>query len=137
MAEFRKVTDRFSVAPQIGIEDLARAAEAGFVLVINNRPDGEVPDQPSSAAVEAAAKAAGLDYAHIPVRGAPTPEQISAEQAVLGKANGPVLAYCRSGNRSIITWSLGEARAGSRSREELLKLGAAAGYDLSAVLASA
>jgi uncharacterized protein (TIGR01244 family) len=136
MTEFRKVTDGFSVAPQIGIGDVARAAESGFVLVINNRPDGEAPDQPASAEVEAAARALGLDYAFIPVRGAPTPEQIADEQAVLAKADGPVLAFCRSGTRSIVTWSLGQARAGACSREELIRLAAAAGYDLSNVLAS-
>jgi len=136
MSEFRKVTDSFSVAPQIALGDLARAAEAGFVLVINNRPDGEVPDQPTSAEVEAAAKAAGLDYAHIPVRGAPTAEQVVEERAVLAGAKGPVLAFCRSGTRSIVTWSLGEAGAGARSRDELVKLGQAAGYDLSNALAS-
>ena len=137
MSEFRKVTDDFSVAPQIAIGDLARAAEAGFALVINNRPDGEAPDQPSDAEIKAAAHAAGMDHAFIPVRGAPTPEQVAAERAVLEAARGPVLAFCRSGTRSIITWSLGEAAAGARSREELVKLGAAAGYDLKNVLASA
>jgi uncharacterized protein (TIGR01244 family) len=136
MSEFRKVTDSFSVAPQIRLADVARAAEAGFTLVINNRPDGEVPDQPTSAEVEAAAKAAGLDYAYIPVRGGPTPEQVTQERAVLARAKGPVLAFCRSGTRSIVTWSLGEAGAGARSRDELVKLGQAAGYDLANVLPS-
>jgi uncharacterized protein (TIGR01244 family) len=136
MTEFRKVTDDFSVAPQIAIGDLARAAEAGFALVINNRPDGEAPDQPTGAEIESAARAAGLDYAFIPVRGAPTPEQVAAERAVLATARGPVLAFCRSGTRSITTWSLGEAGAGARSRDELVKLGAAAGYDLANALAS-
>jgi uncharacterized protein (TIGR01244 family) len=136
MTEFRKVTDDFSVAPQIAIGDLARAAEAGFALVINNRPDGEAADQPTGAEIESAARAAGLDYAFIPVRGAPTPEQVAAERAVLATARGPVLAFCRSGTRSITTWSLGEAGAGARSRDELVKLGAAAGYDLANALAS-
>jgi uncharacterized protein (TIGR01244 family) len=134
MAEFRKVTDAFSVAPQIDLADLARAAEAGFKLVINNRPDGEAPGQPTSAEVEAAAKAAGLDYAFIPVRGGPTPEQVEQENAVLAKAPGPVLAFCRSGTRSIVTWSLGQAEIGKIPRQELVDLGADAGYDLSAVL---
>ena len=134
MADFRKVTDDFSVAAQIDLADLSRAAAAGFTLVINNRPDGEAPDQPSSAEVEAAARAAGLEYVHIPVTGRPTLEQVDEESAVLADAGGPVLAFCRSGTRSIITWSLGQAGSGERSREELAKLGADAGYDLSAVL---
>ena len=134
MADFRKVTDTFSVSPQITLDDLPKAAAAGFALVINNRPDGEAPDQPASAAVEAAAKAAGLDYAFIPVRGGPTSEQVDEERALIEAAKGPVLAYCRSGNRSIITWSVGQARSGARSRQELVRLGAEAGYDLNAVL---
>ena len=134
MADFRKVTDTFSVSPQLTLDDVAKAAAAGFAMVINNRPDGEAPDQPASAAIEAAARAAGLDYAYIPVRGGPTPEQVDEERALIEAAKGPVLAYCRSGNRSIITWSVGQARSGARSRQELVRLGAEAGYDLNAVL---
>ena len=134
MAEFRKVTENFSVAPQIDLADLERAAQAGFKLVINNRPDGEAPGQPTSAQVEAAARAAGLDYVHIPVRGGPTPEQVEQENAVIAEAPGPILAFCRSGTRSIVTWSLGQAGTGERSREDLINLGADAGYDLSGVL---
>ena len=130
MTEFRRVTDQLSVAPQIQLGDLAVAAAQGFKLVINNRPDGEDPSQPSSADVEAAARAAGLDYAYLPVRGSPTPDQVEAERAVLDAHEGPVLAFCRSGTRSIVTWSLGEAMAGSRTGEELIKLGSDAGYDL-------
>ena len=134
MSDFRKVTDDFSVAPQIALSDVAKAKAEGFVLLINNRPDGEAPDQPSSEEMEAAAKAAGLAYVHIPVRGGPTPEQVEIERQALAEAKGPVLAYCRSGTRSIVTWSIGEALADTRSRQELIELGANAGYDLSGVL---
>ena len=134
MADIRKVTDDFAVAPQISPDDLAQAAKDGFVLVINNRPDGEAPDQPASAEMEAAAKAAGLAYVHIPVRGGPTPEQVEAVAVAVQEADGPVLAFCRSGTRSIITWSLGKAISGARSRDDLIQLGADAGYDLSGVL---
>jgi uncharacterized protein (TIGR01244 family) len=134
MTDFRKVTDDFFVAPQIALEDLARAKAEGFVLVINNRPDGETPDQPSSDQFEAAAKAAGLGYAHIPVRGGPTQEHAEAEHRLLAETKGPVLAWCRSGTRSITTWTIGEALAGTRSRQELIQLAAGAGYDLSGLL---
>ena len=134
MTDFRRVTDQISVAPQITLADLSAAAARGFKLVINNRPDGEDPSQPSSAQVEAAAKAAGLDYAYIPVRGSPTPDQVEAERELLETHPGPVLAFCRSGTRSIVTWSLGQAEADNYSREELVRLGADAGYDLSGLL---
>jgi uncharacterized protein (TIGR01244 family) len=134
MSEFRRVTDQFSVAPQIDLDDIPRAAAAGFKLLINNRPDGEQPDQPTSAEVEAAAQAAGLEYAHVPVAGGPTPQAVHAELALIAEAPGPVLAFCRSGTRSIVTWSIGQALSGERSRQELIALGAQAGYDLSGVL---
>lgn len=134
MTDFRKVTDVFSVAPQIELSDVARAKAEGFVLLINNRPDGEAPGQPTSDEFEAAAKAAGLAYAHIPVRGGPTPDQIETERQLLAETDGPVLAWCRSGTRSIVTWSVGEALAGTRSPQDLIAIGAGAGYDLSGVL---
>ena len=134
MTDFRKVTDDFSVAPQIALDDVARAKAEGFVLVINNRPDGESPDQPTSDEMAAAARAAGIGYAHIPVRGGPTQEQVEAEHQLLAETEGPVLAYCRSGTRSITVWTIGEALAGIRSRPELIQLAAGAGYDLSGLL---
>jgi uncharacterized protein (TIGR01244 family) len=84
--------------------------------------------------LEAAARDAGLAYFHIPVRGGPTPDQVETTRKVLAEAARPVLAFCRSGTRSIITWSLSEAASGARSRDELIGLGRAAGYDLSGPL---
>jgi uncharacterized protein (TIGR01244 family) len=68
------------------------------------------------------------------VRGGPTPEQVEATKAVLQEAEEPVLAFCRSGTRSIVTWSLSQATSGAISRSELVGLGRQAGYDLSGVL---
>jgi uncharacterized protein (TIGR01244 family) len=52
----------------------------------------------------------------------------------VAEAKGPVLAFCRSGTRSIVIWSLGQAQSGARPRDELVRLGAEAGYDLSPIL---
>ncbi|HEX6860698.1 MAG TPA: TIGR01244 family sulfur transferase [Caulobacteraceae bacterium] len=133
MADFRRVTDRLSVSPQITPAEVAEAKARGFTTIINNRPDGEAADQPAGAEVEAAARAAGMTYVHIPVRGMPTPEQVDETRRALLESDGPVLAFCRTGTRCINTWSLGE-RAAGRDRAELIELGAAAGYDLSQVL---
>lgn len=133
MPQFRKVTDAFSVSPQITPEEARAAAASGVRLIINNRPDGEAPDQPSSADVEAAARAAGADYLFLPVVGRPTPEQARAQAEAVAGAKGPVLAFCRTGTRSITAWALGEA-AGGRDRAELARLAAGAGYDLAPVL---
>ena len=134
MPDFRHVTDQLSVAPQISLADVAEAARLGFKTLISNRPDGEEPGQPTAAEVAAAAAAAGLAFHHIPVRGGPGPAEIDATQAVLAEAETPVLAFCRSGTRSIVTWSLCQATIGAMSRGELAGLGRAAGYDLSGVL---
>lgn len=134
MADIRKVTQDFSVAPQIETSDVQAARAQGFVKLINNRPDGEGPGQPSSAEMERAARAAGLDYVHIPFAGRPTPQQAQAVFEAAEAAHGPVLAFCRSGTRSITAWALGQAQAGRRAPAELVELAANAGYDLSALL---
>ena len=134
MTDFRRVTDALSVSPQIRPADVDEAARLGFRTVINNRPDGEEPGQPSGAEIAAAAQAAGLAYFHIPVRGLPTPEQVETSRKVFAEAPAPVLAFCRSGTRSITAWALGEAQSGAMSRDELVRLGRAAGYDLSGPL---
>ena len=134
MADIRTVDERFAVAPQIRPEDLPGLA-GRFTTVINNRPDGEEPDQPTAAEMGAAAEAAGLAYHHIPVVGRPTAEQVRAMQAAAAGSSGPVLAFCRTGTRCIVTWAVGEASAG-RPAEDLTALGARAGYDLRPHLAA-
>src|SRR5471030_2964149 len=136
MADFRFVTDDFAVSPQISTADVAVAAARGFGLIVNNRPDGEAPGQPDGAAIEAVVRAAGLDYLHIPVTGRPSAEQVEAMQKGVNGAHGKVLAYCRSGTRSIVTWALGQDAHSGACRSELVRLGAAAGYDLSAILSA-
>ncbi len=133
MSQFRQVTDAFQVSPQITPDEARAAVAAGVVLIINNRPDGEVPDQPTSAAIEAAARAAGAEFIRIPIVGRPTPDQARAQAEAVSGANGPVLAFCRSGTRSITAWALGEADRG-RDRMELVRLATAAGYDLGPAL---
>jgi uncharacterized protein (TIGR01244 family) len=98
----RALNDEVSVAPQMGPEDVAQIAAAGFRSVVNNRPDFEHgPDQPAGSAIEAAVRAAGLEYRHLPVAGGyQTPEQIQAMAALLAELPKPVLMFCRSGARS-------------------------------------
>jgi uncharacterized protein (TIGR01244 family) len=134
MTEIRTVTDTFAVAPQLLPEEMSEVAALGFKLLINNRPDREVPGQPTGAEVEAAARAAGLDYVHIPVIGAASPDQLESFHAAVATAAGPVLAFCRSGTRSITTWAVGQAQHGDRSPAELVALCGDAGYDLSGLL---
>lgn len=99
---FRQITDAFAVAGQLAPEHMAEVAAAGFKSVINNRPDFEGgPDQPRSADIEVAARAAGLQYFYLPVNGANIqPQDIAAFGELLKSAPGPVLAFCRTGTRS-------------------------------------
>ena len=113
MSDFRRVTDDFWASPQIGVADIAEAKARGAVLVINNRPDGEAPEDPQGEEIAQAARAAGLDYVAIPVTHAGfTEAQVAATIEALARAEGPVLAYCRSGTRSTLLWALAQARQG-------------------------
>ena len=99
------------VAPQLDPAAMAWAAQNGFKSVINNRPDFEGgPDQPTSAAMQAAAEAAGLQYAFLPVNGAyQSPEEIQRFAELLASLPKPVLAFCRSGARSTRLFSAAQA----------------------------
>lgn len=90
------------VAPQLEPAAMAWAAQNGFKSVINNRPDFEGgADQPTHAVMEAAAQAAGLQYAYLPVNGAyQSPEEIARFSELLKTLPKPILAFCRSGARS-------------------------------------
>ena len=98
----RQLSNDVAVAPQLGPEAMAEAAAAGFRSVINNRPDFEAgPTQPTSASVEAAARAAGLAYAWLPVApSVQSADEIARFAELLATLPKPILAFCRSGTRS-------------------------------------
>jgi uncharacterized protein (TIGR01244 family) len=126
----RKVDDSISVAPQISVEDVAAIKASGFTAIVNNRPDDEEAGQISGDAIRDAAQAAGLTYAAIPITHAGfSYPQIEAMADVLAGADGPVLAFCRSGTRSCNLWALAQARNGADA-DELIAKGAGAGYNL-------
>lgn len=101
------LTTNFSVAPQIRPEDLGPLKQAGYRVIVNNRPDGEEPDQPRSAELRRAAELAGLRYSHIPIApGQMTDEDVQALRRVIAQASGRVLAFCRTGSRSTKLWEL-------------------------------
>lgn len=132
---FRKLTDTIFVAPQIDTDAIAAAKEMGVTLVINNRPEDESADQTPGPDIEAAAVAAGIDYVAIPVTHAGFAEwQVAAMADALDKADGKILAYCRSGTRSTLLWALARASRGEHPAV-LTEQAADAGYDLSPVAA--
>lgn len=97
-----QIADGFSVSPQLAPGDFKEIASLGIKSVINNRPDGEGgPDQPTDAELRAAAEAAGLFYAHLPVASTSVDDTAVARmRALVGELPKPVLAFCRSGARS-------------------------------------
>jgi uncharacterized protein (TIGR01244 family) len=132
---FRELNERVFASPQIRLAEVAAAAVQGIGLIINNRPEGESDDQTPGAEIEAAARAAGLDYLAIPVTHAGYSEgQVKAMAAALASAQAPVLAYCRSGTRSTLLWALAEASKGANP-DALAIASAQAGYDLSSIRA--
>ncbi len=101
-ANLRPVSADVCVAGQLTPEAMAEAAALGFKSVVNNRPDFEHgPGQPTAAEVATAAQRAGLHYRHLPVDGGyQSPEEIAAFALLLSELPRPILAFCRSGNRS-------------------------------------
>ena len=98
----RAVSPDVCVASQLTPDAMAEAARAGFRAVVNNRPDFEEgPRQPTSAQIETAARAAGLEYRFLPVdSGYQSPSEIAAMGVLLKDLPRPLLMFCRSGTRS-------------------------------------
>ena len=128
--DLKRINDHVSVSGQIRPEDIAALKAAGFVAIVNNRPDGESPDQPDGAEIAAAAAAAGLAYHAIPLgREGVSAEMVAQTKAVLEGSSGPVFCYCRSGTRSTTLWAL--SQAGEIDASQIISQAAEAGYDMS------
>jgi len=124
-----QISPFLSVSPQLLEDDIAGLAAAGFKAIINNRPDGEADDQPASERIEAAAREHGMEYRHIPaVSGKIEDTDIDAFNAALADMHGPVVAFCRTGTRSISLWALSQAPR--LDLNAILATATAAGYDL-------
>lgn len=125
----RAITPDYAVSPQIEPGDLPAIKAAGYVTVIDNRPDGEIPPHLHADTIRTAAEALGLTFVLNPVvGGALTMANVTTQGAAIAASTGPVFAYCASGNRSSIVWAL--ANAGKLSPDELIGLPARFGYQL-------
>lgn len=129
----RQLDDKTLVSGQLAPEDLAALKEQGVTLLVNNRPDDEDAGQPGSAEMEAAARAAGLEYRHIPIRYGIGPSDVEAMRDAMHSAgDGKLLAFCRSGNRSTLAWAVARREDGA-DPEELRSCAEAAGFNLGPV----
>ncbi|HET7316152.1 MAG TPA: TIGR01244 family sulfur transferase [Sphingomicrobium sp.] len=128
----RQLDGRTKISGQIQPADVERLKESGVMMIVCNRPDGEDPGQPTAAEIQAAANAASIAFRHIPIVRGIGPSDVEAMQDAIDAAQGPMLAYCRSGTRSALVWAVAR-RAQGASIEELNEATASAGIDLSPV----
>ena len=127
----KQVTDKLWISGQPSDADLIAASQAGVRRIINNRPEHEDPAQPGMA--EAAARAGELDmeFVHIPVvPGRITREAVREFQAAVDSVDGPVLAHCKSGTRSLTLWVIGEVLDGRLAASDIDAIGARLGINL-------
>lgn len=127
-----QLDDRVFVSGQIQPGDMAEIAALCVTTIVNNRPDGEEPGQPSGDEIADAADAAGLAYREVPVSGGIERQQIGTMAEVMADADGTLLLYCRSGTRSAWLWALAQ-RGSGLSGDEVIARAAAAGYDLAPI----
>ncbi|SHH55327.1 TIGR01244 family sulfur transferase [Cognatishimia maritima] len=130
--DIREITPRYSVSPQISVEDIPAIVAAGFTCVICNRPDVEIPPSHHAEVIGIAVKDAGLDFVINPLtHDAMTQDRMSLQRETLESSAGKVLAYCASGTRSTVAWMLGHAA--DISADDLLDAAARGGYQLDAL----
>lgn len=128
--ELHELTPQLSVSPQLNIEDIDKAAAAGFKTIICNRPDGEGDDQPASEEMQALCQSLGIKWHFLPV----SPKDYTDSQALefgelINQLPAPILAYCRTGTRCTNLWAL--SQADQRDTDEIILSAKNAGYDLS------
>lgn len=120
------------VSGQIAPDQVESLKAQGIKTIIAVRPDGEAPGQPSSAAIDAAARSAGLEFAYAPIAGSDVPQAaVDAVGRVLARPNPTVLIYCKSGRRATRAWALAEAsRIGGLEADAIESVAASAGQTL-------
>ena len=127
--DIRQIPPDYFAAPQLEPADMPDIAASGITTIICNRPDAEVPPDYQADAIEAAAVAAGLAFHRLPLTHTTmTPDNVQRHAAVIAGADGPTLAYCASGTRSTVVWTLGHAKA--MGVDEVLNAARAGGYNL-------
>lgn len=100
-----RLSETCAVSSQIQPGDVASIAADGFLTIICNRPDGEDAGQPGFTAIAAECEAHNVAFHHIPIdRSGLTMDMVESFRDAVAASSGPVLAYCRSGQRSSVIW---------------------------------
>ena len=127
------IDKNYHVSPQIEPHQISDIADRGFVKIICNRPDHEVPPSLSSLVMADLASKAEIEFHTLELtHETMTPENILKQRKIFMDTSGPVLAYCASGTRCSVIWALGEAMTGTNINDILEKT-SAAGYNLSSL----
>ena len=125
----RQLDEKTLVSGQIAPHEVAGLAEQGVTVLVNNRPDGEDPDQPRASDIEAAATAAGISYHFVPIiRGIGPADVEEMQKALRATGDGKLLAFCRSGTRSAFACALAQREEGA-SAEQVVQSLNRAGFD--------
>ncbi|MGZ8287661.1 MAG: TIGR01244 family sulfur transferase [Telluria sp.] len=107
--EIRKLDADVAIMGQPTTGALEGLKQAGFASMICNRPDDEAAGQPPFAEIAAEAARLGMQAHYLPVvPGKITPADGAAFAALLAELPKPILAYCRTGNRSETLWKLAQ-----------------------------
>lgn len=127
--QLKQVNQEFYVADQISQPDVAELANKGIKTIICNRPDGEGVDQPNIIEIQEVASTHGIQVEYLPVvSGRVTDEQAEEFKSVYQAAQKPILAFCRTGTRSITLWGL--SQVSGLSLDQMLLVSKTLGYDL-------
>jgi sulfide:quinone oxidoreductase len=103
--DIRTISETYAVCGQISSEDLPEIVRSGFKALVCNRPEGESRNQESFDTIAQSARELGIEAAFLPIvpQGA-TDDDRAAFERLFTRLPKPVLAYCRSGNRSATLW---------------------------------
>ena len=128
--DIKPISDKLSLSEQLQLADIALLVEKGFRSIICNRPDGEGADQPTFDEINAVAAPLGLTVRYLPVvPGEISDDDVASFSQAMRELPKPTLAFCRTGTRSAILWSLSQAN--NLPISDILSSGQAAGYDMS------
>ena len=131
--QISNIYELYYVSPQIALMDMEFLLGKGFKKIICNRPDFEVPPSIQSKVIEKSALEIGISFEYHPLTFENMyAENIEKQMAFIEESESPVLAYCTSGTRSAAIWALGQT--GKMSRDEILKITLASGYNLEGLL---
>lgn len=130
MARIAQLEPDIFVAWQLVESDFADLASRGFRSIVNNRPDGEVPDQLPNAHAEAAARLHGLRFRFQPVNSMTVTDDgvVDTFARLMAELPRPILFYCRTGTRCATVWT--QASVCRLGVDKVLEIAAKAGYDL-------